>query len=163
MYLPAVVPQGLHRTQEALAAANAGLQRLAKEHEAKTVEVAHTEAQYVAKLAGLVQLSQQHQAAKARQEQELKQAHDAEMELLKTEREQWLAGHDAEIRKANSTRGALKQSVQVCCHSAYQHSTPTVQLLDCQCMIWVCIIQAKHTLHAMRRTWRTIELASFNP
>ena len=114
------MPQGLQSTQEALAAANAGLQRLAEEHEAKTAEVAHTKAQCGKKLAGLTQLIQQHQAAKARQEQELKQAHDAEMEVLKAEREKWLAGHDAEIRKAYHALAALRQSVQVCCHLAYQ-------------------------------------------
>lgn len=109
------MPQGLRSTQEALAAANAGLQRLAKEHEAKTAEVARTEAQYGVTLAELTQLIQQHQAAKARQEQELKQAHDVEMEVLEAEREQWLAGHDAEICKANNDLAALRQSVQVCC------------------------------------------------
>ena len=43
------------------------------------------------------------------------------MEVLKAEREKWLAGHDAEIRKANHELAALRQSVQVCCHLAYQH------------------------------------------
>ena len=86
----------------------------------KTAQVAHAEAQYDAKLVGVGQLGQQHQAAKARQEQELKQAHDAAMELLKTGGEQWLAGHEVEVRKATNALSGLNQSVQVSCHLAKQ-------------------------------------------